>query len=74
VLCLRYLLESLSEEQILAVDREADIANCGVTEYRYDPAGEPDGGLVLVRYNFTAPLEQQSAPVTAAPDANVAAR
>jgi broad specificity phosphatase PhoE len=74
VLCLRYLLESLSEEQILQIDREADIANCGVTEYRFDPSAEPDGGLVLVRYNFTAPLEQQAAPVTAEPDANVAAR
>lgn len=74
VLCLRYLLENLGEEQILDIDREGDIANCGVTEYRYDSNAEPDGGLVLVRYNFTVPLEQQSAPVTAEPDANVAAR
>jgi len=74
VLCLRYLLESLTEDQILAIDRQADIANCGVTEYRFDPAAGPDGGLKLTRYNFTAPLEEQAAPVTAEPDANVAAR
>ena len=74
VLCLRYLLDSLTEEQILAIDREADIANCGVTEYRFDPTAGPDGGLKLTRYNFTAPLEEQAAPVTAEPDANVAAR
>jgi probable phosphoglycerate mutase len=74
VLCLRYLLESLTEDQILAIDRSADIANCGVTEYRFDRKAGPDGGLVLARYNFTAPLEQQAAPVTAEPDANVAAR
>ena len=74
VLCMRYLLEGLSEEQILAIDREADIANCGVTEYRFDPASGPHGELVLHRYNFTAPLEDEAAPVTAAPDANVAAR
>lgn len=74
VLCLRYLLEDLSEDEILAIDRQADIANCGVTEYRFDPACGPTGGLVLHRYNFTAPLEQEAAPVTAAPDANVAAR
>jgi broad specificity phosphatase PhoE len=74
VLCLRYLLESLTEEQILAIDRQADIANCGVTEYRFDPTCGPDGGLKLTRYNFTAPLEAQAAPVTAEPDANVAAR
>ena len=74
VLCLRYLLESLTEDQILAIDRQADIANCGVTEYRFDPNCGPDGGLKLTRYNFTAPLEAQAAPVTAEPDANVAAR
>lgn len=74
VLCLRYLLESLTEAEILAIDREGDIANCGVTEYRFDPTCAPDGGLELRRYNFTAPLERQAAPVTAAPDANVAAR
>jgi probable phosphoglycerate mutase len=69
VLCMRYLLESLSESQILVIDAEGDIANCGVTEYRFDPAGGPDGGLVLARYNFTAPLERQGAAVTASPDA-----
>lgn len=74
VLCMRYLLEGLTEEQILAIDREADIANCGVTEYRFDPASGPSGELTLHRYNFTAPLEQEAAPVTAEPDANVAAR
>lgn len=74
VLCLRYLLDGLNEADILAIDREADIANCGVTEYRFDPNSGPDGGLRLHRYNYTAPLEAQAAPVTAAPDANVAAR
>jgi probable phosphoglycerate mutase len=74
VLCMRYLLEGLSEEQILAIDRDADIANCGVTEYRFDPESGASGELLLHRYNFTAPLEEQAAPVTAAPDANVAAR
>jgi broad specificity phosphatase PhoE len=71
VLCFRYLLEGLSEEEILAIDTEADVANCGVTEYGFDAAS---GKLALVRYNFTAPLERAGAPVTAAPDANVAPR
>jgi broad specificity phosphatase PhoE len=74
VLCMRYLLEGLSEERVLAIDREADIANCGVTEYRFDVKASQDGELVLARYNFTAALEEEAAPVTAAPDANVAAR
>ena len=74
VLCLRYLLETLDEKEILAIDAAADVANCSVTEYEFD-ANEGDGGdLRLVRYNFTAPLERAGAPVTTAPDANVAAR
>jgi probable phosphoglycerate mutase len=74
VLCLRYLLENLSEEQILAIDAERDVANCAVTEYRFDAAAGNDGGLVLHRYNFVAPLENRGAAVTVAPDRNVAAR
>jgi 2,3-bisphosphoglycerate-dependent phosphoglycerate mutase len=74
VLCLRYLLENLSEQQVLEIDREGDVANCSITEYRFDPSLGPDGKLALVRYNFTAPLEHEGAPVTTAPDANVAVR
>jgi broad specificity phosphatase PhoE len=74
VLCLRYLLEDLEEEQILAIDRQGDVANCGVTEYRFDADPAPGGTLNLHVYNFTAPLEAAGAPVTAQPDAAVAAR
>lgn len=66
VLCLRYLLEGLTEEEILAIDREGDIANCGLTEYALDPRAE-GGGLRLRRYNWTVPLETEDAPVTAQP-------
>ncbi|ONG45622.1 histidine phosphatase family protein [Pseudoroseomonas deserti] len=74
VLCLRYLLEELDEERILEIDRQADVANCGVTEYRFDPSQGPSGGLALHRYNFTAPLAREGAAVTAEPDAQAAAR
>jgi broad specificity phosphatase PhoE len=74
VLCLRYLLENLSEAEILAIDADGDVANCAVTEYRFDPGQGKDGHLVLHRYNFVAPLETAGAPVTAEPDAPVAAR
>jgi 2,3-bisphosphoglycerate-dependent phosphoglycerate mutase len=74
VLCLRYLLERLDEAQLLAIDAEAAVANCSVTEYRLDPGHGRHGGLRLHRYNFVAPLEREGAPVTAAPDADVAAR
>ena len=74
VLCLRYLLEKLTEAEILAIDAQGDVANCGVTEYRFDPTAGPSGGLALATYNFTAPLERQGAPVTTAPDKPVAAK
>jgi broad specificity phosphatase PhoE len=74
VLCLRYLLENMTEEQILAIDREGDVANCGVTEYAFDPSRGRDGALVLKRYNFVAPLQQEGAQVTAEPDRPVGSR
>ncbi|MFC3126103.1 histidine phosphatase family protein [Pseudoroseomonas globiformis] len=67
VLCLRYLLEGLTEEEILAIDREGDVANCGVTEYSFDPDPAPGGALVLRRYNFIAPLEDEGTETTAEP-------
>ena len=73
VLCMRYLLEDLTEDEILAIDREGDVANCSITEYRFDPGKGKDGGLVLERYNFTVPLEEEGTPVTSEPDAKVAA-
>ncbi len=69
VLCMRYLVENMTEEEILAIDREGDVANCGVTEYRFNPALGKDGGLRLERYNFTAPLREEGTPVTTEPDA-----
>jgi broad specificity phosphatase PhoE len=74
VLCLRYLLENMTEAQILAIDKQGDVANCSVTEYRFDPQLSTDGALALVRYNIVAPLTAAGAAVTAEPDAIVAAR
>jgi len=74
VLCMRYLLEAMTEEEILAIDAEGDVANCAVTEYAFDPHLEPHGELLLHRYNIVAPLEAAGAPVTSEPDAKVAAR
>ncbi|MES2710236.1 MAG: histidine phosphatase family protein [Pseudomonadota bacterium] len=74
VLCLRYLLENMTEQQILDIDREGDIANCGVTEYAFDPGHGRHGALVLKRFNFVAPLYEQGAAVTTEPDMPVGSR
>jgi len=74
VLCLRYVIENMSEAQILAIDRAGDVANCSITEYRFDETIGDHGNLRLIRYNVTAPMEAENAPVTSAPDPMVAAR
>ena len=74
VLCLRYILENLDEAAILAIDQEGDVANCGVTEYRFDADRGRSGGLVLERYNYTVPVEGAAVQVTSAKDPPVAAR
>jgi broad specificity phosphatase PhoE len=68
VLCLRYLVENMTEAEILAVDRAEDVPNCGVAEYVHDPAKGRGGQLALRRWNWVAPLEEQGAPVTAEPE------
>lgn len=71
VLCLRYLLEGLSEAEILGIDKAGDVANCAVTEYNLE---EGTDALKLVRYNHVGPMLEASAPVTREPDARVAPR
>ena len=73
VLCLRYILEGMDEQQILAIDAEGDVANCSVTHYRYEGA-RADGRLVLQNYNYTVPVQNVAPKVTRAPDPPVAAR
>jgi probable phosphoglycerate mutase len=71
VLLTRYVLEGMDEKQVLELDAEAEVINCSVTSYRYDPEA---GRLALERYNEAAPLEEQDEPVTAEPDAPGAPR
>ena len=72
--CMRYLLERLSEEEILAIDRQGDVPNCGLTEYGFDPAGGPGGRWVLHQANYVQPLREAGAPVTAESDAQAAVK
>jgi probable phosphoglycerate mutase len=73
VLCLRYVIESLDEEQILAIDHIGDVANCSVTEYLYDSSGGGDR-LELERYNYVVPIDACDIDVTREPDSPKAAR
>ncbi|MEO7716792.1 MAG: histidine phosphatase family protein [Capsulimonas sp.] len=72
VLCFRYILEGLTEEQILTIDIAQDVANCSVTSYEYEANVGKQGKLVLSQYNFTAPLEDAGEEVTRKSDVPVA--
>jgi len=74
VLCMRYLLERMSEEQILQIDRTEEVANCSVTTYEFDRSLGKHGKLAIRQFNFVAPLEEAGEPVTTEPDAKVAVK
>jgi broad specificity phosphatase PhoE len=72
VLCFRYLLERMTEQEILAIDHALDVANCAVTAYEYDSCVGKNGDIALRLFNFVAPLEEAGAPVTTRKDEPVA--
>jgi broad specificity phosphatase PhoE len=69
VLCFRYILEELDEAAILGIDKQSEVLNCGIAEYRFEPDAKglcvPDLNL----WNYDAPLEAEGAPKTSAKDA-----
>ncbi len=74
VLCLRYILEELTEAQILAIDRQAEILNCGICAYDFDVDNKGMCVPQLALWNQGAPMEQEGAPKTSAPDAMAGSR
>ena len=68
VLCMRYVLEELTEQDILGIDKQAEILNCGIVRYVLESNAE---GLCIPRlaiWNQGAPMEVEGAPQTAEPD------
>jgi broad specificity phosphatase PhoE len=66
--CLRYLLERMDEQQIMEIDRGADVPNCSVTSYEFDESAGRNGKLALRLVNFVAPLAEAGATITSEPD------
>lgn len=66
--CFRYLLERMDEAEILEHDRAADVPNCGVMHYEFDPAAGRHGRLVTRRVHFVAPLAESGTPITTESD------
>ena len=68
VLCFRYILEELDEAEILGIDKQAEVLNCGIAAYDF---GSDTKGLcvpTLDLWNYGAPLEAEGASKTSAPD------
>ncbi len=75
VFCLRYIIENLDEAAIMKIDAEGDVANCALTEYRFEAAtAHGNGALVRTRWAETDVIVAQGAAVTEARDDIVAAR
>ena len=73
VLCMRYILEELDEAQILGIDKQSEILNCGICAFDFQPL-ELECAPRLALWNHGAPLEEEQAPVTSEPDAVVGTR
>jgi broad specificity phosphatase PhoE len=74
VFCFRYILEELDEAEILGIDKQAEVLNCGIAAYDFESG--PNGGCMaqLSLWNYGAPLEAEGAPKTSAPDAMAGTR
>ncbi|MEO7040857.1 MAG: histidine phosphatase family protein [Gemmatimonadaceae bacterium] len=68
VLCMRYIIEGLTEQDILAIDRSTEVANCSLTRFDVDSTNGKAGRLTLDSFNFVAPLHEEGARVTSASD------
>ena len=74
VLCFRYNLEELNEEEILRIDKQSEILNCGIAAFDFDPEAEGFCVPELSLWNYGVPLEAEGAPKTSAPDAMAGTR
>jgi len=66
VMCFRYLLERMTEAELLQEDRINEILNCSVTSYQYDPvAGRRGGGALRPdQCNDVEPLRRAGVQVS----------
>ena len=60
VLCFRYILEHMTEHELLALDQSDEVANGSLTTYVLDPTRGRRGCLVLKQFNFVAEWEPRT--------------
>nr|WP_275585943.1 histidine phosphatase family protein [Geodermatophilus sabuli] len=64
IMVFRYVLEELTEQELLAVDREQQVANASLTRYEMNAAGD----LELADFNAVTHLVARDEDVTEEPD------
>jgi broad specificity phosphatase PhoE len=74
VLCFRYILDELTEADILTIDKQSEILNCGICAYDFEPNQLSLCVPKLVLWNHGAPMEREGTPKTAEPEAMTGAR
>jgi broad specificity phosphatase PhoE len=74
VLCFRYILEELDEATILKIDKAGEVLNCGIASYDFEPDAQGLCIPELALWNHGAPLEEEGAAKTSAPDAMAGTR
>ena len=68
VLCMRYILDELTEGQILAIDKQSEILNCGIAAYDFATNEQTLCVPTLALWNHGAPMDEQGTAKTAEPD------
>ena len=64
IMVFRYVLEGLTEEELLAVDREQQVANASLTRYEREGSGD----FRLTAFNEVAHLAAEDEQITEEPD------
>jgi broad specificity phosphatase PhoE len=65
IMVFRYVLEELTEQELLTVDKEQQVANASLTRYERDA----DGGFRLISFNDVEHIQAEAEDVTREPDA-----
>jgi probable phosphoglycerate mutase len=67
VLCMRYILEELTEGQILAIDKQSQILNCGISAFDFVAGERSICWPRLAVWNIGASMEAEGLEPTAEP-------
>ena len=74
VMCMRYILEEMTEEELMVLNRQGELLNCGISAFDFETLDSRFGQPKLALWNLAAPMEQAGAEQTSAPDVMAGSR